>query len=256
MSCAWIIRSADPWDHQADDNRVYEARQPRPDSPSNHNVCELVHGGQYEGGPDELHHLLPLSLRLLRADAAGWIGGSFPSQLGHHHARLPVVHSSAGSRLRRSERGIWFYYARGCSDLHYDVGRTLAARHKVHAALRLAMISDGLAPLAAAERVASWLLSGPMNASRFGGSHLSHPDYQAAIAASGHRLAQHLCSAARGMVGPQAFTAQPGWGRACAATLNQTKARACRLSLMLQRFLVSIRGVFSAFGRTRLHKSR
>ena len=40
------------------------------------------------------------------------------------------------------ERGVWFYYARGCTDLHYDVGRTLMARNKVDAALRLAALAQ------------------------------------------------------------------------------------------------------------------
>jgi hypothetical protein len=31
--------------------------------------------------------------------------------------------------------GLWFYYTRGCSDLLWDVGRTIVARNRVHAAV-------------------------------------------------------------------------------------------------------------------------
>ena len=33
--------------------------------------------------------------------------------------------------------GLWFYYMRGCSDLHLNVGRTLAVRNRCEAAILL-----------------------------------------------------------------------------------------------------------------------
>lgn len=48
------------------------------------------------------------------------------SELGQNHARLPVTHTKVGASL-----GLWFYYARGCSDLTWDVGRTLFSLNRL-----------------------------------------------------------------------------------------------------------------------------
>ena len=58
-----------------------------------------------------------------------------PGELGVHNAWLPVTHTCpAGSK---GARGLWMYYARGCSDMLWNVGRTLFARNRCHAALLL-----------------------------------------------------------------------------------------------------------------------
>ena len=56
-------------------------------------------------------------------------------ELGHSHAMLPVTHVRDAHTALGA--GIWYYYARGCSDLHWNAGRTLLARNRVHAALLL-----------------------------------------------------------------------------------------------------------------------
>lgn len=54
------------------------------------------------------------------------------AELGQNFAWLPVTHTRAGAAL-----GLWYYYARGCSDMAVNVGRTLLARNRVHGALML-----------------------------------------------------------------------------------------------------------------------
>ena len=56
------------------------------------------------------------------------------AELGVDHARLPVTHTYPGNV---ELGGTWYYYSRGCSDLYMDVGVTLVARNRTHAALRL-----------------------------------------------------------------------------------------------------------------------
>ena len=58
------------------------------------------------------------------------------SELGVSHAWLPVVHTYDLHQKWRLP-GVWLYYARGCSDLLWNVGRTLLALNKVHAAVLL-----------------------------------------------------------------------------------------------------------------------
>ena len=74
-----------------------------------------------------------------------------PPELGVSNAWLPLTHSSPAS-LEYIENasahgalplwwskinGLWFYFAAGCSDLLWNVSRTLLARNRCHAALRL-----------------------------------------------------------------------------------------------------------------------
>ena len=57
-------------------------------------------------------------------------------ELGHSHKLLPVTHvRDAYSYSVSRGMGIWYYYARGCSDLYWNTGRTLLARNRIHAAL-------------------------------------------------------------------------------------------------------------------------
>mgnify|MGYP006936354893 CR=1 FL=1 len=54
------------------------------------------------------------------------------AELGRSHARLPVTHMRAGPA-----EGKWFYYARGCSDFAWNVGRTLLVRNRYHLVVAL-----------------------------------------------------------------------------------------------------------------------
>ena len=54
-------------------------------------------------------------------------------ELGQPHVRLPVTHT----RTMNRPLGVWWYYARGCSDLGWDTGRTLAVRNRCHAAVEI-----------------------------------------------------------------------------------------------------------------------
>ena len=47
-------------------------------------------------------------------------------EVGVSNVTLPVTHRSIG----RPELGVWMYYAAGCSDLGWRMGRTLLARNK------------------------------------------------------------------------------------------------------------------------------
>ena len=48
------------------------------------------------------------------------------------HAVVPVTHTRSGYAI-----GLWLYYARGCSDLGWDLGRTAVATNRVDLALKL-----------------------------------------------------------------------------------------------------------------------
>jgi len=83
------------------------------------------------------------------------------AELGTSDMWLPVTHTQppkTGHYIR--ERGIWYYYARGCSELWYNVGTTLVAQNRVDAAVQLAdRTPGGMAALT------SWLLGrgGPLD---------------------------------------------------------------------------------------------
>ena len=58
------------------------------------------------------------------------------SELGVSHAWLPVVHTYDLHQKWRLP-GLWLYYARGCSDILWNVGRTLLALNKFDAGVLL-----------------------------------------------------------------------------------------------------------------------
>ena len=123
-----------------------------------------------------------------------------PWPLGASGAWLPVTHVQArltpsnqwwrasASHLAR-ERGLWLYYAAGCSDLYYQSGTTLAARNRADAALRVAARCDlggkGGGPSGGAAHVASFL-----NATSFsrGGNALGKQRYLDALGSGDVRL--------------------------------------------------------------------
>lgn len=50
---------------------------------------------------------------------------------------LPVTHMHEGTELWFNDEGSWFYYARGCSDFGFDVGRTMLVSNRYEAAVQL-----------------------------------------------------------------------------------------------------------------------
>ena len=97
-----------------------------------------------------------------------------PTAIRKDHVRLPVTHNTVKSchRNHHGAEGVWLYYAQGCSDLYYNVGRTLRARNKVEAALLIAQRAGRPDPAA---HVALWLKESPMRRA------LDRPRYQAAL---------------------------------------------------------------------------
>lgn len=77
--------------------------------------------------------------------------------LGVDHALLPVTHIGGPKKGPTDSGGLWFYYAPGCSDFLWDVGRTLLARNRVHLAVELERQRGGDDDRAAVGRVADWV---------------------------------------------------------------------------------------------------
>ena len=75
-----------------------------------------------------------------------------PRELGGHGTWLPVTHMRDAG-----QSGLWMYYARGCSDLMWNVGRTMVARNRCHAALLLEKMLHNSTDRAAARRAAKHL---------------------------------------------------------------------------------------------------
>ena len=93
--------------------------------------------------------------------------------LGVDHAWLPVTHIGGPHKGPTDSGGLWFYYAHGCSDLVWDMGRTLLARNRVHLAVELEKQLHGGDDRAAVGRVADWVRRvypkwGAMNRARRG----------------------------------------------------------------------------------------
>ena len=100
------------------------------------------------------------------AAAGSWRPFLFPPGLVHldntatrcsvpaEAAIWPVVHTED---KQAKTAGLWFYYAGSCSDLGWELGRTLRARNRVHAAILLEQLLRGGSEAAATERVAEWL---------------------------------------------------------------------------------------------------
>ena len=93
-----------------------------------------------------------------------------PSDFGVDNAWVPFAHTR--DRRRPSIFGLWYYYAEGCSDVEVHVGRTLLARNRVHAAIRLTQLlgpvmhpgapkmrarSESITDQEAIARIAAWV---------------------------------------------------------------------------------------------------
>ena len=77
--------------------------------------------------------------------------------LGLDHALLPVTHIGGPKKGPTDSGGLWFYYAPGCSDFLWDMGRTLLSRNRVHLAVQLERQQGGGDERAAVGRVADWV---------------------------------------------------------------------------------------------------
>ena len=66
-------------------------------------------------------------------------------ELTRDDAWLPATHVGGPSRGPTDSGGIWLYYARGCSDLLWHMGRTALARNRAHAAVRAEQMTAALA---------------------------------------------------------------------------------------------------------------
>ena len=77
--------------------------------------------------------------------------------LGLDHALLPVTHIGGPNKGPTDSGGLWFYYAPGCSDFLWDMGRTLLSRNRVHLAVQLEQQHGGGDERAAVGRVAEWV---------------------------------------------------------------------------------------------------
>jgi hypothetical protein len=64
--------------------------------------------------------------------------------LGRDDAWLPVTHVGGPARGPTDSGGIWFYYAQGCSDLLWHMGRTVLVRNRAHAAVRIEQMAASL----------------------------------------------------------------------------------------------------------------
>lgn len=149
------------------------------------------------------------------------------AELGRSHAWLPVTHTQVGDSI-----GLFFYYGRGCSDLHWDVGRTLLARNRAHLTVLLTHLAhraengsstwDAAVVRAAAhlERLAPKFANSSLERARHT-RHSTHARYFHALsggARSTIELPTLLREAARGLFAP----------RGCSLWAPATSAARCR----------------------------
>ena len=120
-------------------------------------TCASLHylgRGRYNrtGGATWHSPVLPPSVDFLDAIACEPAG-----ELGRSHAKLPVTHTSVfGEKAPwRRRNGLWFFYARGCSDFAWDVGRTLLVQNRYDLALTLEQRLRGGSRRAAVQRLAA-----------------------------------------------------------------------------------------------------
>jgi hypothetical protein len=117
-----------------------------------HPVCTDCSGARTSGRwnspcPKSTHFVpwrMPQNLAYTR-----YLPCSPPHELTQDHVFLPVTHVGGPRRGPVTSGGLWFYYARGCSDLLWNTGRSMLARNRVHAAViveqRLALALKGVA---------------------------------------------------------------------------------------------------------------
>ena len=80
-----------------------------------------------------------------------------PAELGRNHTLLAVTHHGGPNKGPLDSGGLWFYYAHGCSDLMWDVGRTVLARNRAHAAVIIQQWRHGGTERDAVNAIAEWV---------------------------------------------------------------------------------------------------
>ena len=95
---------------------------------------------------------------------------AYNTELGRQHAKLPVVHQTDPpvADANRYPRGMWYFYARGCSDVHFDTGRSFVAANRLSAILSLHMLEPRCNRSCAATRVVD-KVTAPTHAKRLWG---------------------------------------------------------------------------------------
>ena len=135
----------------------------------------------------------------LHASRPGCVRCQPPAELGESDRWLPVVHTRD---KKHDTAGLWLYYARGCSDLAWNVGSTVLVRNRVHAAVELERRAHGGSEQAAVRRVAAWVRQ-------------HHPRWSALGRARHHLGAKNasveflLAEAARGIVATAGHRQKP-----------------------------------------------
>ena len=89
-----------------------------------------VSGYKAWNAPDHTEHLLTKSCLL-------------NPELGQSHRWLAVTHRHDPPGASRNSNGLWLYYARGCSGVFWNAGRTLVARDRLHAVVKLYSLRRG-----------------------------------------------------------------------------------------------------------------
>jgi hypothetical protein len=77
--------------------------------------------------------------------------GHINHELGRDYAWIPVTHTH--TMQDGLQVGIWFHYMRGCSDITWNVGRTMLARNKCHASVKIEQQARGISWSEALDRV-------------------------------------------------------------------------------------------------------
>ena len=95
---------------------------------------------------------------------------AYNSELGQSHVTLPVVHQTDPpmADAMRYPRGMWYFYARGCSDVRFDTGRSFVAANRLSAILQLYMLEPSCNRTCAATRVVD-KVTAPTHAKRLWG---------------------------------------------------------------------------------------
>ena len=152
-------------------------------------------------------------------------------ELQRGNAWLPATHVGGPSRGPTDSGGLWFYYARGCSDLQWFSGRTVLVRNRAHAAVRAEQLSSDV-PISdreAIRRVATWILK------RFPRANWNPLRQARSWAGSNATIDDVIAEAARGLYGqcsPPAFS-PIGALRPCKCLGNTTRAGSRRRLLAL-----------------------
>eukprot|EP00966_Prymnesium_polylepis_P137349 3173926-Prymnesium_polylepis.2 len=95
------------------------------------------------------------------------------AELGRSNVMLPVVHQhDPPVANNRNPNGLWLYYARGCSGLLWDTGRTFVARDRLQAMLLSLQLDARCNSSCAVESVVRKLMA-PTHAKRVWGAHRS-----------------------------------------------------------------------------------